>query len=214
MEHHYWHGKWAHDDIAFHEGAANILLTRYADRLPEGRLFLPLCGKTVDMAWLRARGHRIVGAELSETAVQQFFAEHALRPEVTEGPEHLVYAAEGIEIHVGDLFKLTAEALGPVAGIYDRAALVALPPSMQQAYVFHMHTVAGAVPRLLISLDYPDGLIEGPPFATSGARIAELHGPDVTVSVLEERDLPNGLKGRRPVTETIYLVEPGGGGRP
>ena len=42
---------------------------------------------------------------------------------------------ENIELLVGDFFALTAADLAGVAGVYDRAALVALPPKMREDYV-------------------------------------------------------------------------------
>jgi thiopurine S-methyltransferase len=73
----FWHDKWQRNQIGFHEPQANPLLLAHFDSLSlraGSRIFVPLCGKTLDINWLLARGQRVVGAELSEIAVQQLFA--------------------------------------------------------------------------------------------------------------------------------------------
>src|SRR5690606_15848969 len=97
-------------------------------RLTAGsRLFLPLCGKTRDIAWLLEGGYRVAGVELSEVAIGVLFEELDLEPAIERSGNLLCYSGPGIDIHVGDIFELTAAQLGDVQAIYDRAALVALP---------------------------------------------------------------------------------------
>ncbi len=74
----FWHSRWQEKRIGFNQSAVNPLLINYFKQLnlPAGSLvFVPLCGKSIDMAWLAAQGYDVVGVELVETAVQAFFTE-------------------------------------------------------------------------------------------------------------------------------------------
>ena len=130
MDSDFWHKKWEDNQIGFHRSSVNPLLVRFLSVLglvPGARVFLPLCGKTRDIAWLRDQGFRVAGAELSRLAIEQLFDELGETPEITEHGALTRFSGEGIDIFVGDIFELSAPVLGPVDAIYDRAALVALP---------------------------------------------------------------------------------------
>ncbi|KHE91435.1 MAG: hypothetical protein K8F52_18095 [Candidatus Scalindua rubra] len=63
----FWKQTWGKNKIGFHESKPDPLLTAYLKELNlvEGsRVFLPLCGKTLDIAWLLSKGYRVTGAEL------------------------------------------------------------------------------------------------------------------------------------------------------
>ena len=153
MEASFWHQKWESNQIGFHESDANPLLVRNFDRLNlevGARVYLPLCGKTLDIAWLLDKGYQVVGAELSEIAIQQLFEELDAEPEVSELGALKHYHAEGIDMFVGDIFDVTAEILGPVDAIYDRAALVALPPETRVKYSKHLQATTNKAKQLVI----------------------------------------------------------------
>jgi thiopurine S-methyltransferase len=133
----FWHQRWKNNDIAFHEGEANPLLVKYFKilSLAKGsRVFLPLCGKTLDIAWLLSNGYRVAGIELSRIAIDQLFTELEVEPEITGVGEIDHYSARNIDIFAGDFFVLSSKMLGQVDAIYDRAALVALPQKMRNQY--------------------------------------------------------------------------------
>ena len=137
----FWHQRWETNQLGFHRPDVHPMLARYLDHLnvqDGARLFLPLCGKTVDIPWLLSRGYRVAGAELSQIAVRDLFDTMGVIPEVTpQGPlEH--YHAPGVDIFVGDIFDLDDAVLGRVDAVYDRAALVALPDDMRARYVAHL----------------------------------------------------------------------------
>jgi hypothetical protein len=130
MDASFWREKWARNQIAFHEAQVNPLLVAHFQRLalPAGsRIFVPLCGKTLDIPWLLARGHRVAGIELSEIAVQQLFRDLGVTPRLTVLGTITRYSAPGLDIFHGDIFDLSRDGLGAVDAVYDRAALVALP---------------------------------------------------------------------------------------
>jgi len=180
MEPEFWLARWEAGQTGFHRDEVNPLLLAHWDALgvPEGgAVFVPLCGKSRDMAWLAARGHPVVGVELSPLAVRDFFAEHGLEPAVRQGRAHERHAAGGVTLLLGDYFALAPEDVGPVAAVYDRAALVALPGAMRPRYVAQLTRLAPAARILLVTMEYPAGEMEGPPFSVPPEEVARLYGP-------------------------------------
>lgn len=209
MDANFWHQKWKRGEIAFHEGEANRFLTDHFDKLnlaPGSRIFLPLCGKTRDAAWLLARGCRVIGAELSEIAIIELFAELGLQPAVSKAGTLTRYSNMDIDILVGDIFDVTAEFLGPVDSIYDRAALVALPARMREQYTSHLMAITDTAPQLLISYEYNQQLIDGPPFSVSEDELKQHYGATYRLQSLECRNVAGGLKGKVASTETAWLL--------
>lgn len=211
MEASFWHEIWKNNHIGFHESEANTLFVKYFDHLalPQGaRVFLPLCGKTRDIAWLLNKGYQVVGAELSEIATQQLFEALGSTPEISKLDKLTHYHAEGIDLFVGDIFDLTAEILGPVDAVYDRAALVALPPETRPLYTKHLQTITSIAPQLLICFQYDQSLMAGPPFSISDDEVKQHYEETYTLTHLETIEVAGGLKGRTEATENIWLASP------
>ena len=181
MEHDFWHERWDDGRIGFHEGRPNAFLARHVDVLgpPPGAVLVPLAGKSQDLVFLASKGYSVVGVELSPKAVTDFFAENGLIPSIaTVGPFE-VWSAGRITFFVGDFFALKPEhfpAVGPIAALYDRAAIVALPPEMRARYAAHVRTLmAPGAPGLVVTFEYPQELMDGPPFAVPGAELRHLY---------------------------------------
>jgi len=211
MEADFWHERWQNNQIGFHEGAPNTLLTAHFAALgvPAGAtVFVPLCGKTNDLAWLRAQGYRVVGAELSRLAVEQFFAEQGLTPTITPAGKFERFESEGVTILVGDLFGLDRTMLGPVDAIYDRAALVALPEPMRNRYAPHLLALTGSAPQLLVTFEYDQSRATPPPHSVPETEVRRHYGTAYRVELAERRDVPGGLKGICPAEESAWLLEP------
>ncbi|WP_111733049.1 thiopurine S-methyltransferase [Roseovarius amoyensis] len=209
MEQEFWHQRWQDGRVGFHEGRVNPMLAKYLDQLepaPGARIFLPLCGKTVDLGWLRDQGYRPVGAELSGIAIGELFAELDLTPEVTPAGPLKRHAADGIEVFEGDIFDLTAQVLGPVDAVFDRAALIALPEAMRGDYAAHVTAITGRAPQLMVTFDYDQTAMAGPPFSVTGAEVAALYGADYTIERLDAREVPGGLKGFCPAQAETWLM--------
>lgn len=211
MEEQFWHERWQSNATAFHEGRPNELLQRHlpALGLPQGaRILVPLCGKSRDLHWLLAQGYRVAGVELSRLAVEQLFAELGTTPRIATDGALARWEADGLVLHVGNLFALDPAALGTVDAIYDRAALVALPEPMRRDYAAHLVALAPGAPQLLISFEYDQALLAGPPFAVTEAEITRLYGASHHVACLERRAVPGGLKGICPAEEAAWLLTP------
>ncbi|WHZ23772.1 MAG: Thiopurine S-methyltransferase [Nitrospira sp.] len=209
MDAKFWHDRWASNEIGFHKSEANPLLVKYVDQLSlatGSRVFLPLCGKTLDIGWLLSRGYRVAGAELSAVAIEQLFVELGVTPTITNVGALDHYRAPQLDIIVGDIFTVTPEILGPVDAVYDRAALVALPQAMRARYAAHLTTLTAHVPQLLISFEYNQRAMDGPPFSVTEAEIRQHYGQRYDITVLTSLDVPDGLKGRCPATERVYLL--------
>ena len=209
MDREFWHRKWAINEIAFHERAANALMLAHIGRLglaAGNRVFVPLCGKSLDLHWLLAQGYRVAGVELSQVAVDQLFAELGVTPEVSAEGELLHYRAANIDIFVGDVFSLSAEVLGPVDAVYDRAALVALPEPMRSRYAAHVTQLAARAPQLLICFEYDQAIMAGPPFSISDAEVQERYGQAYALTLLERAAVAGGFKGRIPAVEAVWML--------
>ncbi|MBS7668308.1 thiopurine S-methyltransferase [Croceicoccus gelatinilyticus] len=211
MEADFWHARWDAMEIGFHEGEANDLLVRHLPSLDlaEGaRIFVPLCGKAHDMAWLAAQGFEVVGVELSAKAVGQFFEEMDVAPEIAGHGSLTRFSAGSITIYAGDLFALDGATLSGVDAVYDRASLVAMPASMRDNYAHQVRALTPAAKRLLITFAYDQSQMEGPPFSINTAEVERLFAGDYDLTCLEERDVEGGLKGRIPATEAAWRMIP------
>ncbi|MEQ1766837.1 MAG: thiopurine S-methyltransferase [Methylotenera sp.] len=211
MKHDFWHNKWEKNEIGFHLPEANPLLVKYFPtlNLPQGpRVFLPLCGKTLDIAWLLAQGYRIAGAELSELAIEDLFRQLNLTPNITKLDEITHYSAHNIDMFVGDIFKVTPAMLGKVDAVYDRAALVALPDKMRKAYSAHLMALTNKAPQLLICFEYDQSVHAGPPFSICDDEVKQHYQLNYDLTLLETEALPDGLKGKHPATEQVWWLKP------
>lgn len=190
MDSEFWIDRWETGRIGFHRSEPSVeLLENEALFLGGGahRVFVPLCGKSVDLPWLRSRGHEIVGGELSELAVRALFDESGLVPIVSDVAPFRVFTADGITVWCGDVLALRPEHVGAIDRIWDRAALIALPLEIRVRYAAHLAALAPGAQMLLVTIDYDAGHTTGPPFAVSPDEIRDLYGSGVRT--LSERDI-------------------------
>ena len=209
MEPQFWHERWEAGQIGFHKSDANPLLLAHFHRLglaPGARVFVPLCGKTRDIAWLLGQGMRVVGAELSEIAVRQLFHEMNLAPEVDKVGAIPRYRGAGAEVFAGDIFDLGREEIGPIDAIYDRAALVALPPKMRAAYAKHLVALTGGAKQLAITFEYDQSAMNGPPFSVPPEEVQRHYAGTYAMQVAERGPVTGGLKGVVEAEETVWVM--------
>ncbi|KTC63401.1 thiopurine S-methyltransferase, partial [Pseudomonas fluorescens ABAC62] len=147
--------------------------------LAEGaKVLVPLCGKSLDLMWLASQGYRVLGVELSEQAVEAFFSEQNLTPRITREGAFSVYRADAIEVWCGDFFSLEPRDLTDCTALYDRAAMIALPPLMRARYAEHLNALLRpGCQGLLITLDYDQTQKAGPPFAVTDEEVKVLLEP-------------------------------------
>ncbi|WP_290523356.1 thiopurine S-methyltransferase [Alcanivorax sp.] len=192
MEPDFWQEKWQKNEIGFHLSQIHPLLKRYWSQLgpaSTGRVFVPLCGKTLDMHYLREQGADVVGAELAEHAVIAFFEEAGLDPAVSDWHGGKCYRTEGITLFQGDIFTLDQSTLGPIDAVYDRAAVIALPPALRQQYALHLINLAGNAAQLLITLSYDQSAMAGPPFSVDADNVKDLYGRHYDLNCLSSKNI-------------------------
>jgi len=212
MHEEFWHEKWRKNEIGFHESQANPLLVKNINalKLQKGaRIFLPLCGKTLDIEWLLQKGFRVVGAELSQTAIEQLFIQLKLEPEIIQKEKFLHYHANAIDIFVGNIFDLSAEDIDVVDAIYDRAALVALPEAMRKRYTKHLMEITKTAKQLLIAFEYDQSVMAGPPFSISKQEVLQHYEQMYQAVNIESVSVVGGLKGICPAMEHVWLLNQG-----
>tara|TARA_R110002073_G_scaffold332336_1_gene518055 strand:+ start:358 stop:996 length:639 start_codon:yes stop_codon:yes gene_type:complete len=209
MDSEFWLNKWQVKEIGFHQSEANPLLVNYFEALhldAGSRVFLPLCGKTLDIGWLLGSGYRVAGAELSEIAVDELFTELGVEPAITNNGSLKHYAANNIDIFLGDIFTLSANVLGPIDAIYDRAALVALPEGMRHRYTNYLMKITSTAPQFLICFEYDQAAMAGPPFSIDAQEVHQHYRDAYDLSCVAKVDVAGGLKGICPADECVWLL--------
>ena len=80
--------------------------------------------------------------------------------------------------------------LADCAALYDRAALIALPPLMRAQYTEHLNAwLPSGCRGLMIALDYEQAQKAGPPFAVTDEEVQLLLGEHWALQVLQEQDI-------------------------
>ena len=216
MQPEFWQKRWADNQIGFHQAQINPYLQRYWSQLnfaDDAQVLVPLCGKSLDMLWLAGQGQRVLGVELSRKAVEDFFVGHDLAPSVIERGAFTVFEAGGVSLLCGDFFALDAADVTECVGLFDRAALIALPPAMREQYAAHLLRILPAAARgLLITLEYPQAQLDGPPFAVLDQEVQGLLGGRWQLETLEVTDIlgesPKFLKaGVTGLQERVYRLD-------
>lgn len=209
MEKQIWLERWEKGQTGFHNDEVNPLFTQHFKELElplASRIFVPLCGKTLDIGWLLSKGFSVVGVELSEMAVKALFEELDEEPYIMRDGEHIHYHAENIDIFVGDFFTLTSEKLGNIDAVYDRAAIVALPKEMREAYTKQMLTLAKGLPQLMTTVVYDQSLMNNSPFSVDREELEAHYGEHYEIKQLDMIQVVGGLKQVKDVTEYVWLL--------
>ena len=216
MKKEFWHQRWALDEIGFHRKDLNPFLLEHWPELNASEndsVFVPLCGKSVDLLWLSQRCKKVLGIELSQKAVEDFFSSNDMTPQITKSEHFSLYQAANIHILCGDLFKLEQADIADCTLIYDRASLVAFPPDMRTLYAKKLDQLFNFPhKRLLITFDYDQQLMNGPPFAVSPNEVNELLAEDYHIKRLEsasviEQNKRFKEKGLSSLFEHIFVIQ-------
>jgi len=189
----FWQERWRTAQIGFHQPSVDRHLQAYWPTLKlaaDSAVFVPLCGKSLDLPWLRAQGHTVSGVELSAIAVEAFLMEHGIpaRRRALDGFD--AYEAERLTLYRGDFFKLSPALIGNVSAVYDRASLISWSPEFRAPYVEHMTalTRCGAE-TLLIAVEYPQVQMSGPPFSVTRDDIDRWYAAHHSIEVLGRHDI-------------------------
>ena len=217
MEPEFWLERWQQSQTGFHQAETEPLLPKHWPVLAataSSPVFVPLCGKSLDLVWLAGQGHKVVGNELSQIAIDDFFAEQQLTPKVRTKPGFTIKSAGPYELWCGDFFNMPASATQGVTGIYDRAALIALPPAMRQRYATKLTELShGTAQTLLITLEYDQSILPGPPHSVDRDEVRQLFATNWQITELVcEQTLTLSPKfkqhGLEFVDQSVYLMAP------
>jgi thiopurine S-methyltransferase len=193
MQPEFWLERWQQGLIGFHQDRINDYLTRHFARTGAqqgGTVLVTLCGKSLDMVWLHDQGLSVVGVEVSPLAVEAFFSENNLKPTITSSGKFQRYHADDITLLCGDFFDLTPADIGDIAAVYDRASLIALPPEMRHSYADHLaKLLPGGTKVLLITMEYPQEQMQGPPFSVRESEVQALYDNNFNVECVETLDV-------------------------
>ena len=215
MNREFWQSGWDQGRIGFHQAEINPHLQLYWSKLdvaPGGKVFVPLCGKSRDMLWLREQGYSVVGVEIVQRAVEAFFAENRLAAKTHPHGASVLWSAEGIEIYEGDFFDVSADDVADVAAVYDRASLIALPPAVRRRYAAHLREILpGNANVLLVTMDYNQSEMDGPPFAVGEDEVATLYQNAFEIEQVGKEDVLAANprfreRGLSRLTEKVYVL--------
>lgn len=208
MQHEFWHQKWQKNEIGFHLNQPHPLLVKYMGCLnisPNSRIFIPLCGKSLDIHWLLTQGYHVVGIDLSPIAIHDLISTLGLSFTEMQSGNLSHFHHPQIDLFVGDFFELTIEQLGQIDAIYDRAALVALPEQIRSQYIQHLIHIGGHASQLLISFEYDQSIMAGPPFAISTQQLQDYYSSEYDIQLLDSQT--ELLKGKVNAQEKIWLLK-------
>jgi thiopurine S-methyltransferase len=192
MDADFWHERWEKGEIGFHQQDFNHHMQKFTGRLEVGSgacILVPLCGKSLDMLWLAQQGYRVSGIEISERAARDFFVENGLVYEMDRLSGGVLYHGENIQVLCADFFSVKKAHLPGIDAVYDRASLIALPPKMRTAYADHLARLLDAGTRsLLVTLDYRQEEMHGPPFSVTYEEVRRLFSPKFNIERLHSED--------------------------
>jgi thiopurine S-methyltransferase len=208
----FWKGRWQRGEIGWHQTEVEPRLVENWSGIAPTRVFVPLCGKTLDLEWLHQQGHEVIGVELSEIACRAFFEERGIQPCVTTEGAFQVYRAQRYTLYQGDFFELTPERLGLIGAIYDRASLIALPRAIRNPYAQKIISLlqhnAAAKPQVLqITLERLPHDEQGPPHSVRPQEVEELYGSALNITRLSEETLPEKSPSGAGLKEWVFLLK-------
>jgi thiopurine S-methyltransferase len=184
----FWLERWRTGQIGFHQSAVDRHLKNYWPRLklaPGSTVFVPLCGKSLDLLWLREQGHEVIGAELSAAAIESFCVENGVAARRRTIGKLDVFEAPNLTLYQGDIFDLTSALAGNITAIYDRAALISWAKELRSAYVEKMTSLSSAgTQTLLIAVEYPPAQMAGPPWSVMEDDVSRLYGQQHSIEPL------------------------------
>lgn len=213
----FWLDRWRSGATGWHQDRPNPMLERFVDHLGltrrPGQVFVPLCGKAQDMAWLASQGHPVIGVDISEIAAREFYADHGITPKILQdGPDLIRYTGGDVTFYVGDVFALDRARLADVSAVFDRGALVAFDDARRARYVDHLsRTLPGHCVSLLVVVEYDETVMSGPPFSVREEEVHALFEARCTIDLLMRRDILEEEprfreRGLTSMAETAYLL--------
>ena len=212
----FWEQRWKEKQTGFHRNSVNPYLVAHWDSLAvkqDSVVFVPLCGKSLDVIWLANQGHSVIGVECSALAIEEFMDENKLSYQKGKYNDFDLYTSSDIHLICGDYFSLSSELMEEVSAVFDRASLIALPAEMRKKYVDkQIEILPENVKLLLVTLEYNQQLMNGPPFSVSQHEVMNLYQDEFKVNELSRNNILHDeprfkQRGLDFLTEAVYLLE-------
>ncbi|MEO5968977.1 MAG: thiopurine S-methyltransferase [Bdellovibrionia bacterium] len=215
MEKNYWLRRWEKHETGFHQLEVEPELIKHFSQIQPTRVLVPLCGKSLDLKWLRSQGHEVIGVELSALACKEFFTDNQIQFQQSTEGHFEVFRGDGITLYCGDFFNFEQDLLGEIGALYDRAALIALPSDLRSKYAAHITKLVNCCSKkdgfrflqISIELTPPPSPIAKPPFSISAQEIENLYGKSFNIHQLE-REIVSEPKAIPVMVESVYELEP------
>jgi len=216
MHKEYWQDRWQNQQTGFHQDDINPYLEKFCPAHVTNkteRVFVPLCGKSSDLIWLADRGFEVIGVELSQIAVEEFFEDNNLPYVIKTTDKIKIYEADNISIICDDFFEVSRDLLGDISYVYDRASQIALPEAMRRDYCKHLAKITAGADIFVITMEYDQNLMQGPPFSVSEAEMHRHYDSYYTIDKLFTHDLLEESpqfkeRGLKNLLEKVYILSP------
>lgn len=172
----FWNNKWENNEIGFHQNNVTPLLKKYLHYFLDKNsikksCLLPLCGKTFDLIYLSEFFKEVTGVELIKKAIEDFYIENNLEMRTRNSS----ISSKNIEIFNEDFFSFNKSENKKYSYIFDRASLIAISPVSREKYVQSIkRSMSTNCKIFLITIEYKQDQIEGPPFSLSDDDVKSL----------------------------------------
>ncbi len=222
MQHDFWHDAWSNSaarsaEPGWQQKEVNPHLTKHwksSGAIAGEAVFVPLCGRSHDMRWLHDYGHHVIGIDLSVSALEEFCKQQSIDATCERDGDLTVFRAPGFTLYAGDFFKLQASHISQVSRVFDRAALIALPPEMRKPYAQHLRSILpGGSEIFLITIAYDQSQMNGPPFSVPETEVLDHYSDGFEIEVMQSASGPDQLgnleqRGLKTLTEACFLLRP------
>ncbi len=215
MDNNSWIQRWKNGETGFHQAVVNDYLIKHWNKLnvpPKSTVFIPLCGKTLDILWLAQQNLQVIGVEISDIAIKAFFEENSLTYKMMPSAKFDIYESENIKLLCGDFFALSTDDFPDKIHVFDRASLIALQPKLRKKYAEHLIQLLPRTARiLLICMEYPQSEMDGPPFSVSHEELKQLYNNAFHIELIKSVDIltdnPRFIaRGLSTLTEKVYQM--------
>merc|ERR1712032_697639 len=191
MDNQAWNARWENNTASWHADEArteilNLMKSNVTDF--KGKVFVPLCGASLDMVWLAEQGLQVVGVEVSRLAIDKFFQEIYIKDDYDiisfNETSTIIHKAGNITIYEADLYNCQELMSEPAFDlIFDRASLIAINWEDREKYINLMLKLLGdkisKLSYFLQGMDYNKGEHLGPPHIFNEASCQHYFGGKV-----------------------------------
>lgn len=198
-----WEDCWSVGKTFFHRSAYHPMLVEHIEKLINGRsnlvIFIPLCGKSLDIKYLYDLGHTVVGVEGAKSPIEEFFGEHNLEFTKSDCPSvnGSVYknGDNRIRIYHGDMFDFNGKDEVKFSGVWDRGSFGAINKTDRPKYVELLTSmVTEDCQYLLNTYDYNPEQFSGPPHCFTDEEMLGYWGHKWNITRIHYEDVNNDSK--------------------